>query len=437
VTAAFLSEPISIFAFPFKDLTSNVEQFLPAVPIMIALDLGLLISGMVLPFWAMVGSFIGLCLCIVMNPLLYHAGILHSWSPGLGAVRTVQANTLDFYFSFGLGLTGAIALVGFWHLFSRLLIKRPGEQRPKMNWGALLRPPKGRGDFPLWVAAAVYVGVTAATIALAYVLLSDAHAAGMGSGITTTLLVVFCFYGFVYTPLISYVSARMEGIVGQSVQIPFVREATFIFSGYRGAAIWFAPFPTHNYGAQTLYFRKTELTGTKITSMIKAELFIFPIVLIATVVFSHFIWRIAPVPSSAFPFAEQWWELTAYRQGLMYSSTLPGGENGVFAQAFHPGYLAAGLFGAVSMYACFSWFGLPVLLFYGVVRGLDQSAPHVIVAQFLGALIGRYYFQKKFGEQWKQFIIVFFAGYSCGVGLIMMLSLGLVFMSKSVFQSQF
>jgi hypothetical protein len=57
--------------------------------------------------------------------------------------------------------------------------------------------------------------------------------------------------------------------------------------------------------------------------------------------------------------------------------------------------------------------------------------------EFLGALLGRYYFQKKFGQPWKQYIIVFFAGYSCGIGLIMMLSLGLVFMSKSVFQSPF
>ena len=114
------------------------------------------------------------------------------------------------------------------------------------------------------------------------------------------MLLVFCFYGFVYTPIVSYVSARMEGIVGQSVQVPFVREATFIFSGYQGAAIWFAPFPMHNYGAQTLYFRKTELTGTRITSMLKAELFIFPIILISTIVFSHFIWKIAAVPSSAF-----------------------------------------------------------------------------------------------------------------------------------------
>ena len=127
----------------------------------------------------------------------------------------------------------------------------------------------------------------------------------------------------------------------------------------------------------------------------------------------------------------------AYRSGLIYSSTLPGGENGAFAQAFHPGYLLSGLAIAIVVYLIFSGYGLPVLLFYGVVRGLDQSSPHVVVPQFIGALMGRYYFQKKFGEMWRQYIVVFFAGYACGVGLVMMLSLGLVFMSKSVFQSQF
>lgn len=436
VSGAFLPEPISIFAFPFKDLTSNIEDFLPAVPLMIAFDLGLLISGMVLPFWAMVGSFAGLVVCLMLNPALYQTGILKNWAPGLGAMRTVQSNTLDFYFSFGLGLTAAIAVIGFWHIFSRLVVAKK-DSLQQMDWSALFKPPKGRGDLNLWLAVGIYFAVTTGMLITAYILLNQAHAAGVGSAVSYTLLGVFVFYAFIYTPLISYVSARMEGIVGQSVQIPFVREAAFIFSGYQGAAIWFVPFPIHNYGEQTLYFRKTELTGTKITSMLKTEMLIFPIVLVSTIVFSHFIWKIAPVPSSAFPYAEQWWEVLAYRKGLIYSSTLPGGEYGQFAQAFHPMYLIAGLVGALLLYLVLARFGMPVLLFYGVVRGLDQTSPHVIIPQFIGALLGRYYFEKIFGENWKKYIVVFFAGYSCGVGLVMMLSLGLVFMSKSVFQNQF
>ena len=44
--------------------------------------------------------------------------------------------------------------------------------------------------------------------------------------------------------------------------------------------------PSNNYGNQALYFRKTELTGTKISSMVKAELFVFPVTILAMIVFS-------------------------------------------------------------------------------------------------------------------------------------------------------
>src|SRR3954466_2565750 len=59
LTGALLPEPISIFPLPFKDLTPNTESFLPAVAVILSFDLGLIIVGMVLPYWAMIGSFIG------------------------------------------------------------------------------------------------------------------------------------------------------------------------------------------------------------------------------------------------------------------------------------------------------------------------------------------------------------------------------------------
>ena len=82
-----------------------------------------------------------------------------------------------------------------------------------------------------------------------------------------------------FTPFQSFVNARLYGMVGQSVDIPFVREATIILSGYQGVDIWFIPFPLGNYGNQCQKFREIELTGTSFTSVIKAELFMVPIVL--------------------------------------------------------------------------------------------------------------------------------------------------------------
>jgi hypothetical protein len=164
---------------------------------------------------------------------------------------------------------------------------------------------------------------------------------------------------------------------------------------------------------------------------------VLPVVIVSTIVFSQFIWNIAPVPSSAFPWARQWWEPIAFRQAVIYSSTMPGGEHGPFFEAFRVEYILAGLLLALALYGGLSYFGLPVLFVYGIIRGLDQSLPDVIIPQFIGALLGRYYFAQRFGDNWPQYRVVFFAGFSCGVGLVMMLSLGLVFMSKSVFQATF
>ena len=242
------------------------------------------------------------------------------------------------------------------------------------------------------------------------------------------------FYGFVYTPLISYVSTRMEGIVGQQIAIPFVREATFILSGYKGAAIWFAPIPLHDYARQAQFFKTTELTGTRFTSLIKSELLILPVMAIGMVMFSQFIWSIDNVPSKMFPYANEFWELNAYRQGLVFSATLPGEAAGPFQEAFRPEVMGTGFGIAIAVYAILNHFNLPIFLVYGVVRGLDQSLPHAIVPMFIGALLGRYVFRKRFGDRWPQLRIVFAAGFSAGIGLITMLSLGVVFMSKSVIQ---
>jgi hypothetical protein len=132
------------------------------------------------------------------------------------------------------------------------------------------------------------------------------------------------------------------------------------------------------------------------------------------------------------------WEVEAYRQALVFSSTSGGtGATSAFAQAFRWEYLVAGLTIAVTMFLVLRGFGLPILLVYGLIRGLDQSTTEVILPQFIGALLGRFYFKKKFGEMWPQYRVVFFVGYTAGVGLIAMLSLGIVFIAKSVFQSPY
>lgn len=445
LSGTFLKSPITLIPPIFVDLTQSTQTLLPATPITLSFDLGNILVGMVLPFYAVVGSFLGTLITWLANPLLHNAGQLPTWRPGMNAIDTAFANNIDLYLSIGIGLSLAIALIGFYHVFSSLRKKRqePAHADPPAAgasdssstlqpsaftlqpsfWHRLTHPPEGRGDIPLWVGLAIYLFSTTAYIALSAWL------------VPTFPLWILLAYGFVYTPIISYVAARMEGVAGQWVELPMVREATFIASqslGYRGVAIWFAPIPLHNYAGSVVAFRTQELTGTKFTSIIKAELVIFPVVIISSIIFSQYLWRIAPIPSAVYPYANKMWELQARNQALMQSSTLGGPS--AFYQAIKWRYILGSTGLGVLLYSSLSSLGAPVMLCYGLVRGIGSGLASGVLPQLLGALLGRYIFEKRFGLKWRQYAPVLLAGFSCGVGLVSMFALGCVLISKAVFQ---
>ncbi len=426
LTGALTGTPIQILPIPFSDFTATTQRYLPAVATGLAWDMGHLLTGMVLPFFAMLGSFVGLVVTVVLNPILYRHEILTSWSPGDDTIATLFKNNVDFYFSFQIGIAVAIAIAGFAQVFRGIRQRR--RDRRANGDVAVARPstvPEGRGDMPAWVVIGIYVLITCL-----YILVSGALI-GWHPGVMIVLVVL----GFVYTPLISYVTARLEGIAGQVVEIPFIREASLILSGYRGVACWFLPIPIANYGRMTVFYRQCELTGTKFTSIWKARIILFPIILGSSILFMNFIWSLAEVPSAVYPFAQKMWELRAANACIMYSSTL--GEYSIFEEAFNWTYLGAGTGFGVVLFAGMSWLGAPIFLVYGVVRGLGQSMPHAIIPQFIGALIGRYYFQKRLKLTWRPYIPVVAAGFACGQGLITTLCVGITFLSKAVIQMPF
>jgi hypothetical protein len=432
ITGALLNEPIILIPLPFVDFTRDTAAILPAAAVGLAFDLGFVIVGMVLPYWAMVGSFIGLLVTLLVNPLLYHGGVLTSWNPGDNLQETFYKGNIDFYFSFSIGIAFAIAIAGI--VSVTLKTRRDRARRRREKNPLALAPstiPEGRGDIrALWIfatyliACSFYIGVSM------YLLhITD-------GGIHWPVVWIMLFYAFVFTPFISYMTARMEGIAGQVVTIPFIREACFILSGYSGVAVWFLPIPLHNYGQMTVFYRQCELTGTKFTSIWKSEVLLMPIILGFSLLFAHMIWQMGDIPGPNFPFAQKWWEVTAAQKALIFSSTMGGFTE--FEQAINPGYIGWGLGLGCLAFAVMGWFALPVFLIYGVVRGLNQTLPFMVIPQFFGALLGRFYFQRKFGaKKWRQMIPVIFAGFSCGMGLIAVFALGFVFLKGSVISLPF
>jgi len=418
VSGLIFTEPITLIPIPWIELTRHTEEVLPAVATGIQLDLGLVFLGMVLPFWAVIGGLIGIIITVILNPILWKQGILQRWHQGMGTVDTIFANNFDFYMSFGIGLGLAIGVIGIWsvaHSFGK-----SGPERGTLH--DLFHPPEGRGDFNFWISIGIYVCSTISYVLLCVWLVPNFP------------WIFFLGYGFIYTPIISYITARMEGIAGQFVSLPLVREASFIagakYFGYQGIEIWYAPIPIHNYGEATVSFREIELTGTSLRGIIKAELVVFPVVMVSSLLFSQFIWRLAPIPSASYPYAQELWHLQALNTLLMQTSTLEG--NSLFFQALKGSYVVSGLGLGLVMYMILSVLGLPVLLIYGVVRGLGQSTPHGIILEVAGALLGRYYFHKRYGAMWRQYAPVLLAGFSCGMGLTGMFAMGFALILKSL-----
>jgi hypothetical protein len=193
-------------------------------------------------------------------------------------------------------------------------------------------------------------------------------------------------------------------------------------------------------------FRVNELTGVRFWSLLKTELVAIPLLFVLSLVFWAFIWRSDAVPSDLFPAAQVNWELAAKNQVLLLSSTfVPEGESpenvdvmdSPFMAAIHPETIGAGFAGCIALYAALSMLGLPIMLVYGIIRGLGQL-PHFMILELVGAIIGRFYFQRKYGP--RAFLThapALLAGYLSGVGLVSMIVMALMLIKSAISSAPF
>ena len=434
ITGLFLSKPIFLIPQPFVDTTTFTEAILPATPTGIALNLGLVILGFVVPFWAVMGAGIAVLLTFILNPILQSTGMLSTWQPGMDTVNTTFSNNVDFWLSFNIGAGFAIAAVSIYSTVRDIRRavknnrKKPESEEKEDLWAP---PRKGRGDYPLWIAGALYCVSALAIVILCLALLPFSY------GIAFFLI----FFAFVYSPFLSYVNARLLGISGQTIEIPYVREASFLLSGAKGVEIWLAPVPLENFGQQAESFRVNELTGVNFWSLIKTDLVALPILFFLSLAFWAFIWKADPVPSALFPAAQINWELQAKNQTLIYSSTfvIPGqeGEEKSFSEtelgkALKPGVIGGSFASVVALFTVMSGLGLPVMLVYGLIKGLGDF-PHNVIPEVFGALLARFYFYKKFGaENFLKIAPTILAGYMTGVGFIGMATFALTLIKNAV-----
>jgi len=370
-----------------------------------------------MPFWSVMGGFVaGILGRLVLNPILYSMGYLQRWQPGMDYIQTSVANQFDFWLSFTIGTALAVAAIGFYEA-GRGMLKARREGKNLSISVSVMAPPKGRGDIPITIALLFYVAQTVWTIMLAHWLVPK---------FPVWIMVAF---GFGYTPLMSYISARLIGLTGSGVGIPYAKEATFVLSRYKGVDIWSAPIPMGDWGSASQSFREIELTGTKFTSIFKAQLFVIPVSLFVSLFFWSFIYKMSDIPED-YPTAMRFWPMNAVLTCFWWTATTSG--NSFFLQAFKPEFIGWGLGYGLVLYPIMKLIGAPTLFLYGTIMGL-VSDPMNMIPMFVAAMLGRFYMAKVFGEkQWANYTPVLAAGFSCGIGLIGMLSMGFSLISSAV-----
>jgi hypothetical protein len=425
ITGAASATTIQLIPIPFVDLTPTVGAVAPAAMFGLFTDLSLFFMGMVLPFWVVIGEFISSVLVrLIINPILFNLGILHSWKPGMGVIPTDICNSLDFYMSYIIGSAGVIALIGIGGVIWVFSTRRKKRAYTPEQDAAFRKATRGRGDITIKLALGIWLVATSVYVIICY------------NMVPLFPLPILLFFAFVWSPLFSYIGARMVGITGvtDGISFPYLREGSFILSGYRGADIWFAPVPIWGFGYNTQVWKEMEFTRTKYWSYVKMTFAVLLIVIVCSFLFWGMIWKLGnQIPSSAYPFVQKMWPYYALMQSMWVSSTI-GDHSSFIIEAIRLKYILVGAGVAGSLYGLVRLVHFPTGLFYGMIAGVGMW-PHYSIPLFAGALLSRFVLARRFGEKkWGAYAPILLAGYAAGMALVAMACTAIALIARSINQ---
>jgi hypothetical protein len=423
ISALILGTSVNLLTFLSFDWTPRLQATFHH-PVVLNLDLspGAMIIGAILPFrivTAMAGS--SLFVHLFFNPLLHVWGMAPRWQEGMNTGATVTNMSVDFWLSASMGLGFGMAVIGIMSVVQKL--RGSTEKRQERGGETSLEVVTGRGDIPFWFALLIAGGGLLGYVVICHYLIPKFP------------LLLLVTLALIYVPFVSYITARLTGILGggATTQIPFLREGVFLLSGYRhGVDVWFAPIPMMDVGGEVQIFKQLELTRTRFSSIVKATAFVLPLLVISSFIYWTILWRMAPIPSGAYPAAQLSWPLTAYQQSVWMTFTMPGSGESIIKQAIHPGIIV--ITGIISLLGVltFQIGKLPMDYFYGVIGGYSQS-PAGLLSTLLGALLARYVLPKRVDQgEMRRSLPIILVGFGCGLGLMACFQVGLSMISSAI-----
>jgi len=394
----------SILPIPWVDYNPYLHMIVPGASFGISTDILLITTGFIVPFNVCVSMFIGsFTLYFIGNYLLVNFGLTQfaqEWRPGMTTTMSWERSLLYAWFIPSIGFAAAVGILP--------LIRHP---TVILNTFRRLRGTKGGSSYLYRIFILFLAGA-------------------LGSSILSWWLVPgFPFWIFVllsvgWSFILALITGRAIGVTGLSINVPYVREFSYIFSGYKGIDIWLvSPYIGSGTGWLT-QLKVVELCDTSPSSYIKAWLLAYPIALGLSFFYTEQFWRIAPIPSSVYPGTLIFWPTEANIQAIWLTRNI---------QIFQPALILYSFGIASVLYLLVDFFHLP-LSTIGVVSGLYTPIPTAVTI-LIGALAGKILERKL--RFWRQYRVTVVAGMSMGQSVALVLGGAIAMIVRSMWTTPY
>ncbi|MCS7119622.1 MAG: hypothetical protein RMJ07_02725 [Nitrososphaerota archaeon] len=411
-----------LIPIPYLDLTGIIEEMLPGALLGLVTVLSSYFGGLIVPVNQTIPMLISsILIWIIMNSLFITTfpGAAPEWvreySKGMGLIAVQNRSYLRIWFAPQIGFT--IAASAFLILFEarkpivealKEMFHAGGSEQP----GVMVGLPSLRVSFLLWLLfgclSVVYFHILVPEVSL-----------------LIPILYVFLF-GF----FIAMVVTAFRGETGFSVPgLPGWTWHTLIyFSPYQGYAGFILEPPAIDSGGPAYFSQQVKASsnvGARPRDLLIVWVLGYFLSQLSGLISLDFFWRIAPIPSSAYPFTVYSALSSAYNDAMIVSRQLKITLESI-------GLPALALFVALIIGDQISrviGLSFPIV---GLVMGL-YLPPHSVIPLFIGSLVSRYLAPKLFGgaERWRCIMGYIVAGELSGEGLMLMLNVVLALMYKS------
>jgi hypothetical protein len=405
-----------IIPIPFYDLTWALENLLPGGVFAIPTTLSSYIIGFIVPLDASVYMTISsFFLWIVINSLFTttYTEIFPEWSreysKGMGLIAIQNRAQVRVWFAPQVGFSIAIALF--------LILK--GKRAINLVIKGLIKMRQSEN----------ILGLPSVRSMMLLFILSSLFSAFLVMYLVPELpLWLPLAYSFGISLFAALITTAVAGEIGLTLSLPgSIWQTLVLLTPYQGYA-GFVFSPAIAGGGPQLFCRQITAaisTGTKPSDLLKlwimGSIFAMVVGLISTDIF----WRMAPIPSSAYPMT-----VYSFLQSAYLESTIVTRQIKITVE-----HVLIPMVALFSILTIGDWLSRTFNLFFssiGVATGLF-SLPHGALATLIGSLLGKFLMPRLFKgkEKWdaiKSYVVL---GEFLGEGMIVVLVMGIAMISKS------